>query len=620
MTKQQKQTLARILVTAGLFAALLILEKTGRLDALGRWPVLLLFLIPYGLIAYDVLFAAARRIRQGIVFDENLLMLIATVAAFGIGEYDEAVAVMLFYQIGELFQGVAVGRSRRSISALMEIVPAYANLVQGETVTQVDPDDVAVGDVILIKAGERVPLDGEVLTGTSMLDTAALTGESVPRRVMPGDAIVSGCINGSGALTVRVTKTFEDSAVAKILELVENASSKKAKTEQFITRFAKVYTPIVTACALLIAVIPSLVTGDWREWLERACIFLVISCPCALVISVPLGFFGGIGAASRHGVLVKGGNFLETAASVTTLVFDKTGTLTQGEFRVTQVLPAGCDEATLLRLAALAESGSDHPVARSILAACGEAAQAQAVSDLTETPGEGVEALAEGQRLAVGNAKLMARLGIVPPPVETAGTVVFLAADGQYRGALVIEDAIKDGAAQAIAALREAGVQQCVMLSGDRQAAAQAVGDRLGLDAVHAELLPAEKVGWVETMLAEEGPKEILGFVGDGINDAPVLTRADLGFAMGSLGSDAAIEAADIVIMDDDLRRLPTMIRIARKTMRIVRENIWFALGVKLLVMLLGALGLANMWMAVFADVGVSVLAILNSMRMLREK
>ncbi|MBR2731309.1 MAG: cadmium-translocating P-type ATPase [Clostridia bacterium] len=620
MTKRQKQTLARILVTAGLFAALLILEKTGRLAGLGRWLTLLLFFIPYALIAYDVLFAAVRRIRQGIVFDENLLMLIATVAAFCIGEYAEAVSVMLFYQIGELFQGVAVGRSRRSISALMEIVPAYANLLEGETVTQTDPDDVEVGDVILIRAGERVPLDGEVLTGTSMLDTAALTGESVPRRVAPGDAIVSGCINDSGALTVRVTKSFEDSAVSKILELVENASSKKAKTEQFITRFAKIYTPAVTLCALLIAVIPSLLTGNWREWLERACIFLVISCPCALVISVPLGFFGGIGAASRRGVLVKGGNYLEAAASISTLVFDKTGTLTRGEFRVTRVLPAGCDEATLLRLAALAESGSDHPVARSILAACGEAPQAQAVADLTETPGEGVEAVADGRRIAVGNARLMARLGITPPAVKTAGTVVFLAEDGQYRGAIVIEDAIRDGAAEAIAALREAGVRQCVMLSGDRQTAAQAVGDRLGLDAVHAELLPAEKVGCVEAMLAEKGPKEILGYVGDGINDAPVLTRADLGFAMGSLGSDAAIEAADIVIMDDDLRRLPTLVRIARKTMRIVRENIWFALGIKLLVMLLGALGFANMWMAVFADVGVSVLAILNAMRMLRVK
>ena len=619
MTKRQKQTLARILVTAGLFAALLILEKTGRLESLGRRQVLL-FLLPYGLIAYDIFLAAAGRIRQGIIFDENLLMLIATIAAFCIGEYAEAVAVMLFYQIGELFQSVAVGRSRRSISDLMEIVPAYANLMQGDTVTQVDPDDVAVGDMILIKAGERVPLDGEVLTGTSLLDTAALTGESVPRRVSPGDAIVSGCINGSGALTVRVTKAFEDSAVSKILELVENASSKKAKTEQFITRFAKIYTPFVTACALLIAVIPSIVTGDWREWLQRACIFLVISCPCALVISVPLGFFGGIGAASRRGVLVKGGNFLEAAAGVTTLVFDKTGTLTQGEFRVTRLLPADGDERALLHLAALAESGSDHPVARSILAACGEAPQTGAVSNLTETPGEGVEALADGQRLAAGNAKLMARLGITPPPVETAGTVVYLAADGQYRGAIVIEDALKDGAAQAIADLRAAGVRQCVMLSGDRQAAAQAVGAQLGLDAVHAELLPAEKVGSVEAMLAEKGPKEILGYVGDGINDAPVLMRADLGFAMGSLGSDAAIEAADIVIMDDDLRRLPTVVRIARKTMRIVRENIWFALGVKLLVMVLGALGIANMWMAVFADVGVSVLAILNSMRTLRIK
>ncbi len=618
MEKKQKTMLARILVTSALFA---LLETVRRLGFLESWPwyaVLACWLVPYGVIAWDVLRKALRGLRGGAVFDENLLMVIATAAAFAIGENDEALAVMLFYQVGEWFQKLAVGRSRNSIRELMEIVPQFANLETEDGTERVDPDDVEVNDVIRVRPGERVPLDGVVLEGSSFLNTAALTGESLPRPVEAGEPVCSGCVNGEGALRVRVTKTFEDSTVSRILELVENAGSKKARAEAFITRFARVYTPVVTGLALLLFLVPVLLGGAWQEWLRRACIFLVISCPCALVISVPLGFFGGVGALSRAGVLCKGSVDLEAAAKLSHLVFDKTGTLTEGAFRVSAVFPETGSAEDLLRLAAAAEAGSTHPVAQSIAAAAGESGLS--LSDLREIPGHGVAAVYEGKQLLVGNERLLRQFGVAGAFRDDPATAVYVALGGDYLGAICVSDTLKPGAKEALSALRGVGVKRLTMLTGDRKAVGEAAAAALGLSDVRADLLPADKVDALEDLLKEKEPGSTLGYVGDGINDAPVLARADVGFAMGSMGSDAAIETADIVIMDDDLNKLAVTVRIARKTLRIVKENIVFALAVKVLVMLFGALGLAGMWAAVFADVGVSVLAILNSMRMMRKQ
>ena len=624
---------------------------------------LLCYLIPYLIVGKDVVKNAFRGILKRDPFDEAFLMTLATFGAFAVGEDSEAVAVMLFYAVGELFQDVAVGKSRKSIKALMEIAPEFANLLLPDgTAKTVDPSDLKVGDTILIKAGERVPVDGMVLEGSSMIDTKAITGESVPRKVKAGEEIISGCINGEGLLRVRVEKAYEDSTVAKILDLVENASEKKSKTENFITRFARVYTPVVVVSALVLAVVPPIVTGtSFLMWIQRACIFLVISCPCALVLSVPLSFFGGIGAASRIGVLVKGSNYLEALGEMETLVSDKTGTLTKGEFRVTRILPAkqdaaqaeglekkeretpktetpesrealrseeapdktAADSAALLELAALSESFSDHPIANSIREAFQEERQtepdASRVTDTTNVSGQGIRAVIDGHTVLAGNDRMMRENNIAFPETKLPGTVVYLAKDGVYQGCLIISDVVKPEAKEAIAALKAAGVKRTVMLTGDRKEAADAVGEALGMDLVYSELLPGDKVEKVEA-LSESGGKGKLAFIGDGINDAPVLARADIGIAMGSMGSDAAIEAADVVIMDDNLMRISAVIRIARKTLHIARENIVFALGVKLIVLVLGALGLANMWAAVFADVGVSVICILNSMRMLRAK
>ena len=547
--------------------------------------------------------------------------MIATFAAFGVKDFSEAVVVMLFYQVGELFQSYAVGKSRQSISEMMDICPEYANVEENGELVQVDPDDVEVGTVIVIKPGERIPLDGIVTEGESQIDTAALTGESVPRRASVGDQVVSGCVNGSGILKVRTTKAFEDSTVAKILELVENASSKKAKVENFITRFARYYSPVVTIGAVLLAILPPLLTGGgWAQWIERACIFLVISCPCALVISVPLGFFGGIGAASRIGVLVKGSNYLEAVSEMTTIVMDKTGTLTRGEFKVTKMCPTDCSEERLLEVAALGEGYSNHPIAISIREAYGKKLDMNRVEDATETAGHGICVKVDGKKVLLGNEKLMKQENIHLEPVQTGGSVVYVAEEGKLLGCIVISDTVKDGAAEAIREMKQVGVKKCVMLTGDGKAAAEAVGKELGMDEIHAELLPADKVDWVERLQNQLKDKQKLAFVGDGINDAPVLTRADIGIAMGSMGSDAAIEAADVVLMDDDVRKIASLVKISRKTMTIVRENIVFALEVKFLVLLLGALGAANMWEAVFADVGVSVIAIINAMRALRIK
>ena len=548
-------------------------------------------------------------------------MMVATVGAFGVQEFSEAVAVMLFYQVGELFQSYAVGKSRQSISAMMDICPEYANIEQNGVLTQVDPDDVEVGDIIVIKPGERIPLDGVVIEGESLVDTAALTGESVPRSAKAGDEIISGCVNGSGTLKVKVTKEFDDSTVAKILELVENASSKKAKVENFITKFAKYYTPVVTIGAVVLALVPPLVLGGgFAEWIQRACIFLVISCPCALVISVPMGFFGGIGAASKVGVLVKGSNYLEAVAEMTTIVFDKTGTLTKGEFKVAQIQPQGMTETELLEIAALGEGYSTHPIANSIREAYGKTPDMKRTENANEIAGHGISITVDNKAVLIGNEKLMKKEGIAYTPCQSCGTVVYVACDGKFAGTLVISDTVKDGAKEAISAMKQVGVKKCVMLTGDRKEAAMEVAKELGIDEVHAELLPADKVAQVERLLREKPKKEKLAFVGDGINDAPVLTRADIGIAMGSMGSDAAIEAADVVLMDDDVRKIASIVRISRKTLLIVKQNIVFALGVKAIVLLLGAFGAANMWEAVFADVGVSVIAILNSMRALKEK
>lgn len=612
MRKKQKKTLVRIILSAVLLVAAALIPVDGIVK-------LVLFLIPYAVIGWDVLWKAIRNIAHGQVFDENFLMAIATVGAFALGEYPEGVAVMLFYQVGELFQSYAVGRSRQSIAALMDIRPDYANIEQDGKLVQVDPEDVAVGDTIVIKAGEKIPLDGVVLEGSSAVDTAALTGESLPRDVDPGDDVVSGCINQSGLLKVRVTKVFGESTVAKILDLVENSSSKKARAENFITRFARYYTPVVVIGAVLLAVLPPLLFGgDWSDWLQRALIFLVISCPCALVISVPLSFFGGIGGASKQGILVKGSNYLEALAKTETVVFDKTGTLTKGTFQVTAVHPDRISKGELLELAAMAESYSEHPISRSLREAYQKPVDASRVTDVEEISGHGVRAKVDGHDVYAGNGKWMDRIGASWRNCHRTGTVVHVAVDGEYAGHIVISDAVKPDAAAAIEALKREGVKKTVMLTGDVKAVGEAVAREIGIDEVHAELLPGDKVDQVERLLKNTSGKGKLAFVGDGINDAPVLSRADIGIAMGGLGSDAAIEAADIVLMDDKPSKLAVAVRISRKTLRIVRQNIVFALGIKLLFLALGAFGMANMWEAVFADVGVSVLAILNASRALR--
>ena len=579
-----------------------------------------LYLIPYLIIGWDILWKAVRNIGHGQVFDENFLMCVATVGALVLGEYAEAVGVMLFYQVGELFQSVAVGKSRRSIAQLMDIRPDVANVERDGEIVEVDPDEVAVGEVIVIRPGEKVPLDGVVIEGVSAIDTAALTGESVPRDVAEGSELLSGCVNLTGLLKARTTKEFGQSTVAKILDLVENASSKKAKAENFITRFARYYTPAVVFAALALAVIPSLATGNWGVWVHRALTFLVISCPCALVISIPLSFFGGIGGASAQGILVKGGNYLELLAKTETVVFDKTGTLTQGVFEVSALCPApGVNERELLETAALAERHSGHPIAQSLRRALGAETDAGRVTDVREFPGHGVSALVDGRRVLAGNGKLMEREGVRTLPCEQAGTVVHVAREGDYLGCAVISDRIKPTAPAAVRSLKQRRIRT-VMLTGDSEAVGRAVSGELGLDEVHAQLLPADKVDRLEELLRRKSEKGVLAYVGDGVNDAPVLSRADVGIAMGALGSDAAIEAADVVLMDDDPAKLTAAMDVARKCLRIVRENIVFALGVKALFLILGASGHASMWGAVFADVGVAVIAILNAARMLRTK
>lgn len=626
MMKKQKIMLYRIIAAAVIYVPLFVLEHMGKLEFQSEIPVqFLLFMIPYLIVGWDIIYRAVRNISHGQVFDENFLMCIATFGALGVKEYSEAVAVMLFYQIGELFQSYAVNRSRQSISAMMDICPEYANIEEDGKLKQVDPDDVEIGTEIVIKAGERVPLDGVVVSGTSFVDTSALTGESVPREVTEGSEIISGCVNGSGLLKVRTTKEFDDSTVAKILELVENASSKKAHVENFITKFAKYYTPIVVCAAVVLAFLPPIILGDgFAEWIQRACIFLVISCPCALVISVPLGFFGGIGAASKQGVLVKGSNYLEALSKMKTIVFDKTGTLTKGEFVVSEVIPNGWEKEGLLEVAALAEGYSDHPISAALKKAYEEAELGELsmdrVEQAEEIAGHGIKAKIDGRVVYAGNAKLMEEKGVEYEPCTVPGTVVYLAAEKEFLGTIVISDTVKPEAKRAIAQLKQSGVKKTVMLTGDRKDVGEAVAESLGIDEVYTDLLPGDKVDKVEALLGELGEKEKLGFVGDGINDAPVLSRADIGIAMGSMGSDAAIEAADVVLMDDNILKISSIMRIAGKTLQIVHQNIVFALGVKVLVLILGALGMANMWEAVFADVGVSVIAILNSMRTLKVK
>lgn len=626
MMKKQKIMLYRIIAAAVIYVPLFVLEHMGKLEFQSEIPVqFLLFMIPYLIVGWDIIYRAVRNISHGQVFDENFLMCIATFGALGVKEYSEAVAVMLFYQIGELFQSYAVNRSRQSISAMMDICPEYANIEEDGKLKQVDPDDVEIGTEIVIKAGERVPLDGVVVSGTSFVDTSALTGESVPREVTEGSEIISGCVNGSGLIKVRTTKEFDDSTVAKILELVENASSKKAHVENFITKFAKYYTPIVVCAAVVLAFFPPIILGGgFAEWIQRACIFLVISCPCALVISVPLGFFGGIGAASKQGVLVKGSNYLEALSEMKTIVFDKTGTLTKGEFVVSEVIPNGWEKEGLLEVAALAEGYSDHPISAALRKAYEEAELGELsmdrVEQTEEIAGHGIRAKIDGRVVYAGNAKLMEEEGVEYEPCAVPGTVVYLAAEKEFLGTIVISDTVKTEAKRAIAQLKQSGVKKTVMLTGDRKDVGEAVAESLGIDEVYTDLLPGDKVDKVEALLGELGEKEKLGFVGDGINDAPVLSRADIGIAMGSMGSDAAIEAADIVLMDDNILKISSIMRIAGKTLQIVQQNIVFALGVKVLVLILGALGMANMWEAVFADVGVSVIAILNSMRTLKVK
>ena len=640
MNKKQKKWLKRILLALALFFTVMALDEFGVLAGIFGEPGALyasfaLYLIPYLIAGHDVLLKAWRNIRRGEAFDESFLMAVATIGAFAMIFFPETephmaegAAVMLFYQVGELFQSYAVGKSRKSIAAMMDIAPDYANIERDGAIVEVDPDEVQVGDIIVVKPGERVPIDGVVVDGTSQLDTAALTGESVPRHIEVGGEVISGCINMTGVLRIRTTKLFGTSTVSRILELVENASEKKARTENFITRFARVYTPIVTLAAGAIAVVPPLLgMGAWAGWILRGLTFLVVSCPCALVISVPLSFFGGIGGASRLGILVKGSNYLEALAQVDTVVFDKTGTLTSGTFGVVGVHPADAiDSDQLLAVAAHAEAFSDHPIALSVKKAYLDEAPADSeriidqarIEGAAEESGHGVKATVDGHAVLVGNDKLMSAHGISCPDCELTGTILHVAIDGAYAGHIVIADTVKDDAAQAIADLHAAGVERCIMLTGDREEVARSVASDLGLDEYHAQLLPGDKVEQVERIL--DSARGNLAFVGDGINDAPVLTRADVGIAMGAMGSDAAIEAADIVLMDDKPSNIARAIRVARKTMRIVHQNIVFAIGVKLLILALAAVGIANMWLAVFGDVGVAVIAILNAMRAMNVK
>ena len=614
MTRKQKHLLFRIIIAAVLFAAgsLLTLDPTAEMAV---------FLVCYVVIGWDIVWKALTNILHGQVFDENFLMTIATIGALILGEHSEGVAVMLFYQVGEWFQSYAVSKSRKSITSLMDIRPDYANVERNGKLEQVDPEEVNIGDTIVVKPGERVPLDGKIIKGTSALDTSALTGESMPRDVEPGMEIISGCINQTGILTIQTTKEYGESTVAKILDLVENASDKKGKTENFISRFARYYTPIVVFAAIALAILPPLVTGQpFTVWIYRALTFLVISCPCALVISIPLSFFGGIGGSSKIGVLVKGSNYLESLAHTEVVVFDKTGTLTKGSFAVSQINAVSMKEAQLLELAAYAEDYSNHPISLSIKKAYGKKIDHSRISDVQEIAGHGVRAVIDGKTILAGNAKLMDREEIAYIPSNAIGTVIYLACNGKYAGYIVIEDEIKADAPSAIKALKEVGVRKTVMLTGDADAVGKKVAQKLGLDQAYTELLPADKVDRVEMMLRQTTEKGKLVFVGDGINDAPVLARADVGIAMGGLGSDAAIEAADVVLMTDEPSKISAVVQIARKTIRIANENIVFALGVKILVLILGATGYANMWAAVFADVGVSVIAILNAIRAMRVK
>ncbi len=624
MSKKQKKVLVRIIVALVLLAGAILLDK---LALLPQWAMIVLYLVPYFVIGYDILWKALKGIKNRQVFDENFLMAVATVGALCLQEFKEGVAVMLFYQIGELFQSVAVGKSRKNIAALMDIRPDYANLMVDSKLEQVDPDDVEVGTEIVVDPGEKVPIDGVIVEGNTTLNTGALTGESVPRDAKPGDDVISGCINMSGRITVRTTKPFGESTVSKILDLVENSAMKKSKSENFITKFARYYTPAVCYSALALAVLPPLIRllaghpAMWAEWITRALTFLVISCPCALVISIPLSFFGGIGCASKNGILVKGSNYLEALADTKYIVCDKTGTLTKGVFQVTGVYPApGVDKKVLLGLAAYAESGSHHPISQSLKDAYGQPLKEERVSAIQEIAGHGVQALVDGHPVAVGNAKLMEKIGAALPDARTDGTTVYVAADGKYIGCIVISDVVKPTAKAAMAALKENGVKMIVMLTGDAKAAADRVAAEIGMDRVESELLPGDKVAQVEKLLAEKGPKENLAFVGDGINDAPVLSRADVGIAMGALGSDAAIEAADVVLMDDDPSKIALAMKISRHTLQIVWQNIVFALAVKAVCLVLGALGIAGMWLAIFADVGVMVLAVLNATRALKIK
>ena len=624
MSKKQKKVLIRIIISSVLLVALMI---TSKLVQLNKWVEFVLFLVPYLIIGYDILKKAIKGIAKGRVFDENFLMAVATIGAVALGDFAEGAAVMLFYQIGELFQSVAVGKSRRNITSLMDIRPDYANVEVDGKLEKVDPDDVKIGTDIIVNPGEKVPIDGVVVSGESTLNTSALTGESVPRSVKSGDEIISGCINLTGVLRIKTSKEFGDSTVSKILDLVENSSMKKSKSENFITKFARYYTPAVCGGALVLAVLPPIVrmimgeSAMWGDWITRALTFLVISCPCALVISIPLSFFAGIGCASANGVLVKGSNYLEALSDTQYIVFDKTGTLTKGVFEVTGIYPAnGFDESTIVGLASYAESASNHPISISLKKYFGKEIKRDSVSDIEEIAGHGVSAVVNGYKVYAGNIKLMHKENIALDAEHNEGTVVYVSCDGVYAGCIVISDVVKDNSKKAIANLKKSGIDKTVMLTGDSKETAKRVAENLGLDEYHAELLPADKVEWVEKLLGEESPKKKLAFVGDGINDAPVLSRADIGIAMGALGSDAAIEAADIVLMDDDPSKIALARKISVHTLKIVKENIWFALIVKAVCLVLGALGIANMWIAIFADVGVMVLAVLNAIRALKVK
>lgn len=624
MSKKQKKVLIRIIISSVLLVALMI---TSKLVQFNKWVEFVLYLAPYLIIGYDILKKAIKGIAKGQVFDENFLMAVATIGAVALGDFAEGAAVMLFYQIGELFQSVAVGKSRRNITSLMDIRPDYANVEVDGKLEKVDPDDVKIGTDIIVNPGEKVPIDGVVVSGESTLNTSALTGESVPRSVKSGDEIISGCINLTGVLRIKTSKEFGDSTVSKILDLVENSSMKKSKSENFITKFARYYTPAVCGGALVLAVLPPIIrmimgeSAMWGDWITRALTFLVISCPCALVISIPLSFFAGIGCASANGVLVKGSNYLEALSDTQYIVFDKTGTLTKGVFEVTGIYPAnGFDESTIVGLASYAESASNHPISISLKKYFGKEIKRDSVSDIEEIAGHGVSAVVNGHKVYAGNIKLMHKENIAVDAEHNEGTVVYVSCDGVYAGCIVISDVVKDNSKKAISSLKKSGIDKTVMLTGDSKETAKRVAENLGLDEYHAELLPADKVEWVEKLLGEKSPKKKLAFVGDGINDAPVLSRADIGIAMGALGSDAAIEAADIVLMDDDPSKIALARKISVHALKIVKENIWFALIVKAVCLVLGALGIANMWIAIFADVGVMVLAVLNAIRALKIK